>query len=117
MVGSRWMFRAVVMVVLCALPGLVFAVEIVAPRKAIGNQGQLGVPSVKTERPTAAPIPHVQNAPSRVETAPVAAQASQDVTKTVKNLSDQVASLKQELDQLKKSGQAQSRPGRKRHAR
>jgi hypothetical protein len=118
MVGKPWIFKALLMVALCALPGLVFAVEVSVPTKAAGNLGKIPVPSMKNERVTSAPTRQVQAAPAKVEAPPAAAQANPDMTKTVKSLSDQVASLKKELDQLKKSGQTQSKShNRKRFVR
>ncbi len=114
MVGSRWIFRALVMMVVCALPGLVFSAGPVPSHKALGKPVQVGAPSVKTGPTTAAPSHQAQAVPSKVDAAPITAKVSPDMTNTVKKLSDQVASLKRELDQLKKSGQAQSRSTKRR---
>lgn len=110
MKGTRWIFRALTLVVVCALPALAFAADVSTPVKPVGKPVQSLSPSVTTGKAPAAPTHNVQTAPPKLELNQIASPVSPNMAKTVQNLSDQVASLKKEVDQLKKSGQTQSNP-------
>jgi hypothetical protein len=117
MVGTRWMFRTMMIVALCALPGLVFAAGVSTPAKAAAKDALPQVPSTKPQLMNAPPPQGMESVSSTGPRVPAPAPASKDMTKTVKSLASQVESLKKELEQFKKAEQEQSKTVRKRHVR